>query len=95
MDWQWESIRDEAFIDVERIIDNFVGDKLAPAERWQLTTAFLDLADQLSRTTRRRRSTPWASRAARQSSASGSSCRAPGAAWSRRRESTSRCSNAP
>jgi hypothetical protein len=49
MDWQWESIRDDAFLDVERIIDNFVGDKLAPAERWQLTTTFLDLADKLSR----------------------------------------------
>ena len=47
MDRQWESIRDDAFLEVERIIETFVGDKLAPGQRWQLTTAFLELADEL------------------------------------------------
>ena len=60
MEWQWESIRDDAFIDVEQIIETFVGNKLSAPERWQLTTAFLDLADQLEPRQREQESRcPW------------------------------------
>ena len=49
MEWQWDSIRDDAFIDVDQIIEKHIGDKLTTAQKWELSFAILDLADRLSR----------------------------------------------
>lgn len=53
--WQWESIRDDAAIDIGDVVDRHVGGKLSMAEKFKLTHELLDVADRLSQENARRK----------------------------------------